>query len=781
MNLERICYGCFSEKDPGTSCPHCGFNENEEQPYLALPLGTILNGRYLVGKVLGIGGFGITYLGFDLTLEIKIAIKEYMPSAMATRHHDHYSVVLTGHVEEDYQYGMERFLDEARILAKLQNTPHIVSVQNYFKENGTAYFVMEYIDGVSLKSYLASNGDRISYEQTITILQPIMEALSQVHSMNLLHRDISPDNIYITTKGESRLLDFGAARFALGDGKSVSVILKHGYAPEEQYSSHGNQGPWTDVYAMGATFYRCITGQLPPDSVERIHNDTLKKPSELGISIPSGVEQAIMKALAVKTEERFTNMESFIAALSGRITVQDQVAASISRRTQAAVASQDTTYGATAYQQPYGGMSGVSAAKPNFLFGVISYLKANPVVAWLSGGGLLVVVALCIILPIALSKTGDTKLSNGGGGNVVSPGGDNSVVSMNPDESQTSGENSTPNESQTSGENSTPSESQASSDSSVSSENSAAEPPAKMVEKKLDDINATIKIPEGYEDGGDGTFTNESKLRYVAVSYTFTIDDDEEAPIYSIADLESNKESLVSALTESGVAKLVSSEYTKVGDSSAYNLCFEMSNESDTASMNLMFVEGYGAGCYVIMGGYLKADEAGKAEIDSIIQSFKSNGKPNSGIQLCKAKNAGMKAMVYEKDAKGGVIDNSEYVYGFGDINEMLILPEPLNSNSTATVSNVEAIKGSEMYLSSPTAAIGYFQILLSSSADTYTEHLGGVDWLCFDGTLSGMDCSYASAMIDGECYIVSCIYDDSTEDAVSSLYQSVLSTLRPL
>lgn len=139
-------------------------------------------------------------------------------------------------------------------MAKLQNTPNIVSVQNYFKENNTAYFVMEYIDGMSLKEYLAEQGGKIPYTQALAILLPVMDALVSVHSLNLMHRDISPDNIYITSKGESRLLDFGAARFATGDGKSVSVILKHGYAPEEQYSSHGNQGPWTDVYAMGATF-----------------------------------------------------------------------------------------------------------------------------------------------------------------------------------------------------------------------------------------------------------------------------------------------------------------------------------------------------------------------------------------------------------------------------------------------------------------------------------------------------------------------------------------------
>ena len=272
MNLEHICYGCFQEKpDDSPVCPYRGFNAEEEQPFLALPMGALLNGRYMTGKVLGVGGFGITYLGYDLTLEIKVAVKEYMPSGLATRHSDKYSVALTGRGQEDYQNGMERFLEEARILAKLQNTPNIVSVQNYFKENNTAYFVMEYIDGMSLKAYVASQGGKIPYDQALTILMPVMQALTQVHALNLTHRDISPDNISITSKGESKLLDFGAARFAMGDEKSVSVILKHGYAPEEQYSSKGKQGPWTDVYAMGATLYRCVTGELPPDSIQRVH------------------------------------------------------------------------------------------------------------------------------------------------------------------------------------------------------------------------------------------------------------------------------------------------------------------------------------------------------------------------------------------------------------------------------------------------------------------------------------------------------------------------------
>ena len=232
MNLEHICYGCFQEKPDGASvCPHCGFCAEEEQPFLALPMGTLLNGRYMTGKVLGVGGFGITYLCYDLTLEIKVAIKEYMPSSLATRHSDKYSVALTGRGQEDYQNGMERFLDEARILAKLQNTPNIVSVQNYFKENNTAYFVMEYVEGMSLKAYIASQGGKIPYDQALTILLPVMHALTQVHALNLTHRDISPDNIFITARGESKLLDFGAARSSAVEKKSMSIILKHGYAP----------------------------------------------------------------------------------------------------------------------------------------------------------------------------------------------------------------------------------------------------------------------------------------------------------------------------------------------------------------------------------------------------------------------------------------------------------------------------------------------------------------------------------------------------------------------
>lgn len=317
MDLSRICYGCFCEK--GTEvCPYCGFSAKDyDKPVLALPLGTILNGRYITGRVLGQGGFGITYLGYDLTLDIKVAIKEYLPQGLVGRTEDAATVTLISRRdEESFRTGTERFLDEARTLAKLQNVPGIVWVQNFFQENNTAYFVMEYVEGTSLKDFAASQGGTLSYEQTAHILLPVMEALVGVHEKSLLHRDISPDNIYITSDGQSKLLDFGAARYTLGGHRSMSVILKHGYAPEEQYSAHGNQGPWTDVYAMGATFYNCLTGALPPDSIERARNDSLRSPAELGVKLPRSADNAIMKALSVDANERFQSMTDFIRALS---------------------------------------------------------------------------------------------------------------------------------------------------------------------------------------------------------------------------------------------------------------------------------------------------------------------------------------------------------------------------------------------------------------------------------------------------------------------------------
>lgn len=748
MNPERICFGCFQEKEPGSFCPHCGFNESEEQPYLALPLGTLLNGRYMLGKVLGIGGFGITYLGYDLTLEIKVAIKEYMPSSIATRDVDRYNVTITGDVEEDYQYGMDRFLDEAKILAKLQNTPNIVSVQNYFKENNTAYFVMEYIDGMSLKAYLTNQGDRIPYTQALTILQPIMEALIQVHSLNLLHRDISPDNIYITSQGESRLLDFGAARFALGDGKSVSVILKHGYAPEEQYSSHGNQGPWTDVYAMGATLYRCITGMLPPDSVERIHMDTLKIPSELGIRIPRNIEQTLLKALAVKTEDRFSNMGAFLHALTGRSSVQDQVAARVSERTQASAFSKTVYSG-----------SNMGRQKSNAFTSFIAYFKANPVIALVSGGGLLIVIALCIILPIAFSggrKT--TSTGNGGGG-----GGGNSPIVNVP--------SATP-------------------DVTIEPSNPPV-PTAEMETRDLGILNASIDIPSDYVVSADGfSFVNEDRGCVITTSFVWNV----VVPIYSLSDVEENREAIIDSVMAEFEVKdysILDAGPENIGGQEAYQIYFE-GTDSEGVSMELIYLSIEGSkpfGCYSLLGAYPKDDEAGKEEVNKILQTFQSNGIPDITYSMWYSENIGIKIIIDDSIALGSVWE-TEIPLTNGVARVIAIYP---------TEAAKEAGLGS---IDSPDAGgveVGYVSVygystpeeLLDAHAESaaaaggiagerYSAVTGGAEWLCQNYTISSYNFSSAAAYIDGQCFYVSAMYNDSNQEAVTTLCNQVMASVRP-
>nr|WP_321397078.1 DUF805 domain-containing protein [uncultured Desulfobacter sp.] len=284
---------------------------------LYLAQGSVLNQKYLIGRVLGHGGFGITYLAQDLVLNIDLCIKEYFPTNLATRAQDRSGIsVLTGENREHFQYGLEKFLDEARVMARFEGHPGIVSVKDFFQENSTAYLVMHYLEGMTFKEYLKSHGEKIDYGRALRILIPVMDALQEVHKTGMLHRDISPGNIYITTDGRVKLLDFGAARYFMGKhSKNLSVILKPGFAPEEQYRNNGKQGPWTDIYALGATFYRAITGVMPPEALNRMDEDTLGPPSRMGVKIPSRAEQALMKALAVKAPDRFLEMEEFQQAI----------------------------------------------------------------------------------------------------------------------------------------------------------------------------------------------------------------------------------------------------------------------------------------------------------------------------------------------------------------------------------------------------------------------------------------------------------------------------------
>ena len=320
-----LCYNCFKEKTEGEEpCPHCGFDlsENVKKYPVALRAGTLLNGRYLIGRVLGQGGFGITYLAYDQSLKARVAVKEYMPNDMAARVGTTVSVAMKSRAE-DFAYGLERFQEEARTLAKFMGQPGIAGVTDYFDENDTSYFVMDYIEGISFKTYIANAGGKVSVQEALDVMIPVLRALTAVHAEGFIHRDVTPDNIYITKDGNVKLLDFGSARYSLGDkSKSLDVVLKVGYAPKEQYTRRGRQGPYTDVYSCAACLYAAITGYLPPESLERLDKDTLVPPSQAGVEIPLYLERAILKGLAVQPEDRFQTAGEFLEALESQRVVE---------------------------------------------------------------------------------------------------------------------------------------------------------------------------------------------------------------------------------------------------------------------------------------------------------------------------------------------------------------------------------------------------------------------------------------------------------------------------
>ena len=280
---------------------------------------TRLIGRYTIKSVLGQGGFGITYLGMDELYQRKVAIKEFFPQGIVTRNTEYEDTVTVTYVEEkaDYEKGKERFLKEARTMAKFSKNEGIVKVLDFFEINNTAYIVMEYLEGITLKQYIREN-QRITLEELVRLLVPLIESLDEIHSQGMIHRDISPDNIMVLPDGRIKLMDFGAARDYTKFGeKTLSIVLKPGYAPPEQYQTHGIQGPWTDIYALCATMYKCITGENPPDAIERVMDDHLKKISAFGIPVLPQIEEAIIKGMSVAANDRYQNVGDFCEDLYG--------------------------------------------------------------------------------------------------------------------------------------------------------------------------------------------------------------------------------------------------------------------------------------------------------------------------------------------------------------------------------------------------------------------------------------------------------------------------------
>ena len=305
VNGRERCIGCMKLLDADGKCPHCGFLQAGYEPIpRCLRPGTYLKDRYMLGRVLGEGSFGISYIAWDCLLDTVVAIKEYFPASLVSRHvsedGDRNVYIYEKAEKQKYQESLEKYLGEAKSLSAFYDLDGIVSVRDFFYENNTAYIIMGYVDGVSVKEYVEKNGP-IEGEKLLNMLEPVICSLMKVHQTGVLHRDISPDNILLTRDERLVLIDFGAARREnINMTRSMTVVFKRGFSPEEQYRTRGRQGAWTDVYALCATVYYALTGKTPDESIQRMLEDdmpSLMDMSELSLGLPQ--KKALMKGLTV--------------------------------------------------------------------------------------------------------------------------------------------------------------------------------------------------------------------------------------------------------------------------------------------------------------------------------------------------------------------------------------------------------------------------------------------------------------------------------------------------
>lgn len=314
------CANCMHQLPPGqTFCPACGCDTSAHNNMIfGLKPNSKLHNRYIVGKILGQGGFGITYLGFDTLLAVKVAIKEYYPSMIASRDNRRSNSPVwstSDNSRQEIENGKNSFLREARKMAKVDTIPEIVRIRDMFAENDTAYIIMDYVDGITLKEYISKNGP-MNIAKCLSMLEPLMKGLEKVHYAGIIHRDISPDNIMLCPDGSVRLLDLGAAKdiHAVGIDRSHDsrLVAKKGFSPIEQYRSDGQIGPWTDVYSLCATIYFCITGRYVPDAIDRSISDTLSFGSTLKQQLTPSQLATLKAGLAVNSEERIRSIGELI-------------------------------------------------------------------------------------------------------------------------------------------------------------------------------------------------------------------------------------------------------------------------------------------------------------------------------------------------------------------------------------------------------------------------------------------------------------------------------------
>lgn len=310
MNYNNLCFKCFAEKPiADRPCHKCGYqNSSSALSVNCLKEGILLHNRYLVGIALGVGGFGITYKCFDTQVGGICAIKEYFPAKCAMRNGGDKNVIVSEQNLEKYNKIMKRFVEEAELLKTFHHR-NIVGVIDSFFENNTAYYVMEYCDGIDLRKYTGDFKRKLGYEEGMNILYQVMNGLEYVHNKGVLHRDIAPDNIYITKNNTVKILDFGSARYEMDQmNRELSVIVKVGYAPVEQYGGRGKQGAYTDIYALGATFYHLFSSVIPMESTQRVAEDNMKPFSQLRPDLPDNLKYCIEKSMEITTANRISSI-----------------------------------------------------------------------------------------------------------------------------------------------------------------------------------------------------------------------------------------------------------------------------------------------------------------------------------------------------------------------------------------------------------------------------------------------------------------------------------------
>lgn len=317
--IGKLCLRCMRVSDDMGICPYCGKEKSGQLTWSkALAPGTVLNNKILIGNILGKGGYGITYIGYDMLLEYRVAVKEFFPDEMVDRSEDGKTVLVLDEVNsEEYQRETTAYLREARILAEFSKFPGIVAIKDLFYENNTGYLIMEFLESGNLRKYIDKKGGWLGVQEALDLMEPVINILGKLHKSGLIHRDISPDNIMMDEDGQVKLIDFGGSK-KLGVSSQQVFLGKWGFAPLEQMLSKiSEQGPWTDIYGICATLYCMMTGDVPQSSYERNEKDELIDISQYTISIDKKVAAAIMKGLSMEAADRQQSIDELYKGLYG--------------------------------------------------------------------------------------------------------------------------------------------------------------------------------------------------------------------------------------------------------------------------------------------------------------------------------------------------------------------------------------------------------------------------------------------------------------------------------